>query len=120
MMHASYTDHSHHTARFAKVPSGDGWADHRGSKPPIKGDILIETMHRTADGFAIGPRRKALFVHEDEWAVPKKSDGAIVKWRIAPPVEQASPTLLEPPEEMKKAFEEIAARTPPEAPEPPE
>lgn len=105
-----YTDRRHFTARFAKGPSGDGWANHRGSQPPVTGSVYIETAHKTEQGWAIGPRRRADFVREEEWATAKTESGAIHKWRLAPEIAPSAVGAREPPPEIRKALEEIAAR----------
>jgi hypothetical protein len=85
-MSRHYTDTRHHTTRFAAKPRGDGWTAHKGKKAPVAGDVLIETAHKTDEGYAIGPRRNVKFVRPEEWALPQSEPGAIVAWRLAPEI----------------------------------
>lgn len=75
----AYTDRRHHHARFAKAPKG--FTPHRGKKPPIKGNVFVELLHKTDEGWAIGPRTNAQFIREDDWAALRKAEG---RWRLAP------------------------------------
>jgi hypothetical protein len=96
----AYTDSRHHTARFGKLPRG--FTRHRGKDSPIKGEVYVELVHRTDEGFAVSPRLRAKFVHDDSWALPAKEPGSIVAWRLAPEVsEPRKPVFLDlPPPEL--------------------
>lgn len=77
----SYTDLRHHTVRFAQAP--DGFAPHRGKTPPIKGSVHVEFLHRTDEGWAIGPRIRADLISDDRWASLAAAKG---RWRLAPEI----------------------------------
>jgi hypothetical protein len=107
----NYTDLRHHDARFAKAPKG--FTAHRGKTPPVRGEVVIELLHRTDEGWAVGPRTRAKFVTDDQWASLAHAKG---RWRLAPDV----PETVDPNRELFAQLAEAASMSrPAEAPEPP-
>lgn len=83
-MTSTFTDPRHHEARFGDMP--EGFTPHvgkKGIKPPIKGRVYIELVHKTDEGYGISPRIRADFVSESRWETPPKVSGAIVGWQLA-------------------------------------
>jgi hypothetical protein len=102
----TYTDPRHHAARFAKKPPG--FEPHRGKKPPVRGEVYVEILTRDAEGWAIGPRRRADLISEVEWTALAK---AKAEWKLAPEIEPSPAPRQQHPhaEHLREMAEEAAA-----------